>query len=211
MACWQTTVDYHSMQANGHFVVSFSRCRRQSLFSARLRVTVETKHPIASSKTSVTSHAHSCKLITSIFQSILASSPVQSSPVQSPGFIPSPDNVLVAVKTKAWMDVDLMSKWFKGVVLLYTKGRRALLSTDYSSANEDQDFMAAANKNDADVVIIPGSCTSKIQPLDVCLNKPFKSLLRSCWQEYIDSIVSSNPNLMTASKEEICQWSSKVI
>ena len=40
------------MQANGRFVVSFSKCiySTASLFSARLRV-AQTKHPIASSKT----------------------------------------------------------------------------------------------------------------------------------------------------------------
>ena len=35
------------------------------------------------------------------------------------------------------------------------------------------------------LVVIPVGCTSKDQPLDVSLNKPFKGILRKCWVEYI--------------------------
>ena len=31
----------------------------------------------------------------------------------------------------------------------------------------------------------PGECTSKVQPLDVSLSKPFKSYVRRYWSEYI--------------------------
>ncbi len=65
-----------------------------------------------------------------------------------------------------------------------------------------------------DVSIIPGGCTSKVQPLDVCLNKPFKGVLRQRWIQYIDAQVASAsaspeapPNkLKTAPKETICDW-----
>jgi len=33
--------------------------------------------------------------------------------------------------------------------------------------------------------IIPGGCTSKLQPLDVAINKPFKSYMRKSWAKYI--------------------------
>lgn len=34
-------------------------------------------------------------------------------------------------------------------------------------------------------VIIPGGCTSKVQPLDVSLNKPFKSFVQKKWSDYV--------------------------
>ena len=110
------------------------------------------------------------------------------------------------------MDADLMLRWFKAIVLPYTKGRRTLLIIDSFSAHEDQDFTSEANKKNVDVLFVPGGCTSKVQPLDVCLNKPFKSLLRCCWVEYIDALVARDPNLKklkAASKETICEWVEK--
>ena len=53
-------------------------------------------------------------------------------------------------------------------------------------------------------VVIPGGCTSKAQPLDVSLNKPFKGILRKCWVEYIaDQVeaVSDAERVKTASKQ----------
>ena len=83
-----------------------------------------------------------------------------------------PDNVHVTVQKKGWMDADLMLHWFKAIVLPYTKGRRTLLIIDSFSAHEDQDFISEVNKKNVDVLFVSGGCTSKVQPLDVCLNKP---------------------------------------
>ena len=60
-----------------------------------------------------------------------------------------------------------------------------------------------------DVAIIPSGCTSKIQPLDVCLNKPFKSTLRNKWLEYVESLVDNDPNsskLTTPTKQVCTEW-----
>ena len=63
------------------------------------------------------------------------------------------------------MNADLMLRWFKAIVLPYTKGRRTLLIIDSFSAHEDQDFISEANIKNVDVLLIPGGCTSKVQPL----------------------------------------------
>lgn len=34
-------------------------------------------------------------------------------------------------------------------------------------------------------IVIPGGCTSKVQPLDVSMNKPFKAYLRVVLEEYL--------------------------
>lgn len=88
----------------------------------------------------------------------------------------------------------------------------ALLIIDSFSAHETKEFISEAQANNVTVSIIPGGCTSKMQPLDICLNKPFKSVLRSCWHEYIDSLLAADPNpekLATASKQVICDWIKK--
>ena len=59
------------------------------------------------------------------------------------------------------------------------------------------------------LALIPGGCTSKLQPLDVLLNKPFKQV---CIQEFtycrsqLSTMPSSADHHKTASKQEVCQW-----
>ena len=58
-------------------------------------------------------------------------------------------------------------------------------------------------------VTIPGGCTSKVQPLDVSLNKPFKACICGAWEEYMVRKAQNNQrcdNIPTASKSDIAHW-----
>ena len=72
--------------------------------------------------------------------------------------------------------------------------------------------MELANANSVYVTIIPGGCTSKVQPLDVSINKPFKAVVKDKWVKYVHSLVdaSANPTpqdkLKTADKPTIVRW-----
>ena len=66
-----------------------------------------------------------------------------------------PENVSAVIQSKGWMDSDLMLRWFKGVVVPYTKGRKALLVIDSFSAHETGEFLEEARANNVDVLIIP--------------------------------------------------------
>lgn len=57
--------------------------------------------------------------------------------------------------------------------------------------------------------VIPGGCTSKVQPLDVCVNKPFKQLLKASWAQYLNRAVSSTQDgtkVKTATRQEVTHW-----
>ncbi len=68
-----------------------------------------------------------------------------------------------------------MHTWLKKIVLPYTKKAKSLLILDSFSAHADAPFALLASKNNTNLALIPGGCTSKVQPLDVCLNKPLKT------------------------------------
>ena len=63
--------------------------------------------------------------------------------------------------------------------------------------------------------MVPPGCTSKCQPLDVCINKPFKGVLRNCWKDYVADIVanlseeernSEKFKLPSPSRQAIVNW-----
>jgi len=66
----------------------------------------------------------------------------------------------------------------------------------------------ALNEN-TDLAIIPGGLTSIVQPLDVCLNKPFKDRLREKWNIWMSSgqfSYTKGGNLKKPEHGIICKW-----
>ena len=116
----------------------------------------------------------------------------------------------MCVQVKGWMNGDLMKKWIRQIWVMYTQRRKALLVMDSFRAHctEDiQDLLVAAN---SEVAFIPGGCTSKLQPLDVSLNKPFKVECRKSFSSFCRSQLTnmSDPTdrLKRASKQQVLQW-----
>ena len=63
--------------------------------------------------------------------------------------------------------------------------------------------------------MVPPACTSKCQPLDICINKPFKGVLHNCWEDYVADIVtnfseekqnSEKFKLPSLSRQAIVNW-----
>ena len=69
-------------------------------------------------------------------------------------------------------------------------------------------------KANCDVAIIPGGCTSKIQPLDVSINRPYKSWMRCKFEHYLQSEVEKLGDdiinkIQTAKKHDVLKWISE--
>ena len=66
-----------------------------------------------------------------------------------------------------------------------------------------------------DLAVIPGGLTSVLQPLDVCLNKPFKDRVRQRWMAWMAWMADGIHELMATgrqkkpSEELMCQWIGK--
>ena len=65
------------------------------------------------------------------------------------------------------------------------------------------------------VVNVPAGCTSKVQPLEACISKLFKSTLRECWEDHVVKVVkdardeaNNNPSFKFSSptKQDIVNW-----
>ena len=66
---------------------------------------------------------------------------------------------------------------------------KSLVVVDPFKAHFADDVAAATLICHTGVVKVPAVCTSKVQRLDVCINKPFKSNLRECWQDHVVKVV----------------------
>ena len=86
--------------------------------------------------------------------------------------------------------------------------RHALLVWDTFSGHMTEDVSAILSRNNVTSAVIPGGCTSEVQPPDVCLNKPFKGLFRNKWMDYMQQVVSQDEAscIKPATKQPIVEW-----
>ena len=71
-----------------------------------------------------------------------------------------------------------------------------------------EDVSELLSRNNVTSAVIPGGCTSKVQPLDVCLNKPFKGLFQNKWMDYMQQAISQNEAscIKPANKQQVVDW-----
>ena len=73
--------------------------------------------------------------------------------------------------------------WFDQVWKSYAEKKqkeldfnRSLMVYDAFKAHTTDEMKAVLSINSTNLIMVPPGCTSKCQPLDVCINKPFKGV-----------------------------------
>ena len=94
------------------------------------------------------------------------------------------------------MDEHLMKVWLDDIWLEYIKKvskdigfENSLLTYDAFSTLKTDDVESKLVQNKCDALMIPAGCTSKCQLMDVCINKPFKGILRKFWVEQVSQVI----------------------
>ena len=132
-----------------------------------------------------------------------------------------PAGFIVKTQEKAWMDDDLMKVWVEDIWIKHIRAEcqklgfeNALLTFDAFAAHLTDDVEDQLLETKTNTLAIPAGCTSKCQPMDVCLNKPFKAILRKCWVNYISSVVETFPDasqdpsfkIPTPTRQQMVDW-----
>ena len=96
-----------------------------------------------------------------------------------------PPGVIISVQPKGWMDESGVQQWITELWLQHPSaalGKKSLLVWDMFRTHLIEEVKDRLKSVDTTMAVIPGGLTSLVQPLDVCLNKPFKDGMRSKWQ-----------------------------
>lgn len=103
-----------------------------------------------------------------------------------------PKKIVVKANTQGWVNKKMLQEWIKEVWLPNIKKDMSyLLVWDSFSCHKDQEILTSLlEEHDTQVEIIPGGCTSVLQPLDVGINKPFKDRIRNLFQSWVLARIS---------------------
>ena len=117
-------------------------------------------------------------------------------------------DVVIVYQKKAWMDHCLMRAWIREVLVKHTRKQHCLLVLDSFKPHITDDVMEALERANAFVVVLPGGCTSKAQPVDVSLNRPTKDIVRGQWEEFMTTNIAHCQvgEAPAPTKDNIVEW-----
>ena len=123
-----------------------------------------------------------------------------------------PPGIFIHVHPKGWMDEDGVKLWLDKVWSRRPGGlikKTSLLVWDQFRAHLTQATKNRVHNLNTKVAVIPGGLTCQLQPLDVCINKPFKVYVREEWNAWMrlpqhDKTPSGFIKKPTIA--QVCQW-----
>ena len=115
-------------------------------------------------------------------------------------------SVCIMLHEKAWCDKAIMKKWvasewanvFRNPHCASSTGK--ILVADIHATQQTDAVKTALRNYKTELVNVPPGCTSRIQPLDVCINKPFKEVVKRQHEAHM----SENLQLYTEGKLTAC-------
>jgi len=93
--------------------------------------------------------------------------------------------VSVEFNEKAYMNNQLFLRYIEEHLVPVLSGRPTLFALDLIGSHKTPAVLDKLCRHNITPSLIPGSCTSLIQPLDISINKPFKEIL----QELTDTAI----------------------
>ncbi|KXJ13441.1 Pogo transposable element with KRAB domain [Exaiptasia diaphana] len=131
-----------------------------------------------------------------------------------------PRRIAIHCHPKGWMDEDGVKLWIEKVwnarpgalskpKSLLVLDSSELVTVDSFSAHLIDSVKRNLKVNNTDVAVIPGGLTILVQPLDVCLNKPFKDRMRTKWADWMvngEKKMTKGGAMKAASLESITEW-----
>ena len=103
-----------------------------------------------------------------------------------------PDGVIIRANPEGWMNESEMLWWVENIWSKRSRqgsNPRSLLVLDSFTAHKTVNVKNRFYEKNTNLAVIPGGLTSRLQPLDVSLNKPFKAKVRNLYNQWMDEAV----------------------
>ncbi|XP_042537648.1 pogo transposable element with ZNF domain isoform X5 [Dipodomys spectabilis] len=96
-----------------------------------------------------------------------------------------PDSILLEVKESGYSDDEIMELWSTRVWRKHTACQRSkgMLVMDCHRTHLSEEVLALLSASSTLPAVVPAGCSSKIQPLDVCIKRTVKNFLHKKWKE----------------------------
>lgn len=124
-----------------------------------------------------------------------------------------PSGIIVHQNEKGWMDNDVMNLWLSSCYVKRPGGffrqSKCLLVLDSMRAHISDITKDRIKATDSIPAVIPGGLTKILQPLDISVNKCFKTEMRKMWESWMSTGEKSFTNtgrIRRASYQTVCQW-----
>ncbi|GES91790.1 pogo transposable element with KRAB domain [Rhizophagus clarus] len=103
-----------------------------------------------------------------------------------------PDGVIIRTNPEGWMNENEMTWWIENVWTRRASRNnnpRSLLVLDSFSAHKTDVVKQRFREKKTDLAVIPGGLTSRLQPLDVSLNRSFKAKVRNLYNNWMSEAI----------------------
>ena len=98
-----------------------------------------------------------------------------------------PSSIRVYMTSNGWMNEQASEYWVRNIWKNAFDGRKLLVWDAFRAHTTPSVKEVISNKNigNSDMAMIPGGCTSMLQPADVSWNKPFKAFIQEKWEDWL--------------------------
>ncbi|CAI7870049.1 unnamed protein product [Closterium sp. NIES-53] len=127
-----------------------------------------------------------------------------------------PKGIVVQAQDNGWMDESAVQTWLSKEVLPHLNpqrgqnARRAMLVLDSYRGHVTQTMLQSYRTHSITPAVIPASCTSQIQPLDVSINRCFKAAVRARYARWFMRegihLKTNKGNLRRPPHPVVLQW-----
>ncbi|KAH9138676.1 hypothetical protein AeRB84_017020, partial [Aphanomyces euteiches] len=110
------------------------------------------------------------------------------------------------VQKKAWMDADGWKYFLSDFMRSEVRGPTLFVVDNFAAHVSDQSYSIVEEELSSYLCPLPKNCTSVLQPLDVGVMGPFKSVLRRMWLAETTTQRTAKEKRMATIKRAIAAW-----